>query len=224
MKRIVLVIIGLVIVAVGVIWGLNALEITDIDIFFDGWWTLFIIIPCFCSLFTRGNKIAALTGIALGIALLLASQKVFPFAMIWKVGLPVLVVSIGLSIMIKALIRVNRKPVSIHIEATPGKSHVAVFSGKDVSYNDVEFDGTSLITVFGGIDCDLRNAIFTKDVRLEALAVFGGTDIHVPSNVNVEINSNAVFGSVDAPKLPHIDGAPTLYIEAAAIFGGIEVK
>ena len=35
----------------GVIFGLNALEITDINIFFDGWWTLFIIVPCFIGLF-----------------------------------------------------------------------------------------------------------------------------------------------------------------------------
>ena len=38
---------GLVFIIVGVIFGLNALDITNINVFFDGWWTLFIIIPCF---------------------------------------------------------------------------------------------------------------------------------------------------------------------------------
>ena len=46
MKNLTSVIWGLVFIIVGVIFGLNTLNITDINIFFDGWWTLFIIIPC----------------------------------------------------------------------------------------------------------------------------------------------------------------------------------
>ena len=32
---------GIVLVLLGIIWGLNATGVTNIDIFFDGWWTLF---------------------------------------------------------------------------------------------------------------------------------------------------------------------------------------
>ena len=42
---------GFVFIIVGVIFGLNALETTYINIFFDGWWILFIIVPCFIGLF-----------------------------------------------------------------------------------------------------------------------------------------------------------------------------
>ena len=38
---------GFVLIIIGIVFGLNALDITDINIFFDGWWTLFIIVPCF---------------------------------------------------------------------------------------------------------------------------------------------------------------------------------
>lgn len=38
---------GIILVIIGVIIGLNTMGITDIDIFFDGWWTLVIIVPCF---------------------------------------------------------------------------------------------------------------------------------------------------------------------------------
>ena len=47
---------GLILITIGVIWGLNALEITKINIFFDGWWTLFIIIPCLANLFKDTEK------------------------------------------------------------------------------------------------------------------------------------------------------------------------
>lgn len=48
---------GIIFITVGVVLGLNALEITNINIFFDGWWTLFIIILCFIGLFNKKIKI-----------------------------------------------------------------------------------------------------------------------------------------------------------------------
>lgn len=47
---------GLVFIILGVIFGLNALEITNINIFFSGWWTLFIIVPSFIDLFKKNDK------------------------------------------------------------------------------------------------------------------------------------------------------------------------
>ena len=35
---------GFVLIVLGIIFGLNSLEITNINVFFDGWWTLFIIV------------------------------------------------------------------------------------------------------------------------------------------------------------------------------------
>jgi len=36
--------------------GLNALNITDINFFFTGWWTLFIIIPSLIGLFNDKDQ------------------------------------------------------------------------------------------------------------------------------------------------------------------------
>ena len=65
---------GLALVAVGVFLGLNAFGITDINIFFDGWWTLFIIVPCTIGLFTDYDKTGNLIGILIGLVLLLCCQ------------------------------------------------------------------------------------------------------------------------------------------------------
>ena len=56
MKKISSVIWGIVLIAAGALFALNALNITDINIFFDGWWTLFIIVPCAVGLFTEREK------------------------------------------------------------------------------------------------------------------------------------------------------------------------
>lgn len=47
---------GFVIIALGLLWGLKEANIIDRTIFFDGWWTLFIIVPCFIGLFKDKNK------------------------------------------------------------------------------------------------------------------------------------------------------------------------
>ena len=60
MKKYGSIILGIILILVGVIFGLNALDITDIDIFFDGWWTLFIIVPCFIGLLTEHWEFPAL--------------------------------------------------------------------------------------------------------------------------------------------------------------------
>ena len=63
---------GLLFIALGLIIGLNALGITDINIFFDGWWTLFIIVPCFIGLLKDQNKLGNFIGLIVGLILLLA--------------------------------------------------------------------------------------------------------------------------------------------------------
>ena len=51
---------GIVLIAVGVIGALNAFNLTHIDIFFNGWWTLFIIVPCSIGLITDHDKVGNL--------------------------------------------------------------------------------------------------------------------------------------------------------------------
>ena len=90
---------GLAFIAVGIILALNTLEITNIDVFFDGWWTLFIIIPSFIGLFKRGDRLGSLFMLAIGVTLLLAAQDVMEYGMIWKLFLPVALVFIGIKLI-----------------------------------------------------------------------------------------------------------------------------
>ena len=60
---------GGLLIALGVILGVNALGIAHIDIFFPGWWTLFIIVPCVVGLFDDDvEKGGDIIGIRLGVA------------------------------------------------------------------------------------------------------------------------------------------------------------
>ena len=92
---------GLVLIALGIIFGLNALGITSINIFFQGWWTLFIIIPSFIELFRGDSKMWSLIWLVVGIALLLCAQDILSFHLVGKLIFPFILVMIGISIIFK---------------------------------------------------------------------------------------------------------------------------
>jgi len=92
---------GGVLVAVGVILGINALGIMRIDIFFPGWWTLFIIVPCLVGLFTNEHKGGAVIGLIVGVCLLMSSLGVMPFGIMWKLLLPAILIVIGVTVMVR---------------------------------------------------------------------------------------------------------------------------
>ena len=84
MKKIGNILWGVVLIIIGLIIGGNALGITHINIFFNGWWTLFIIIPCFIGLFRENEKTGSLIGLLIGVILLLGCQNLLDFDLILK--------------------------------------------------------------------------------------------------------------------------------------------
>jgi len=214
---------GVVLIIVGVIFGLNALDITDINIFFDGWWTLFIIVPCFINLFKNEDKIGEITGLVIGMVLLLACQGVISFSIILKLLVPFIIVMIGLSLIFKD---VTFKKKSKKIVGDKSLNVCcSTFSNQKVDYTNEEFNGCEFTAVFGGIECDLRNATIKEDVVINATTVFGGIDILVPKNVNVKVVSTPVFGGVDSDKHKNSkNNTITIFVNATCVFGGVDIK
>ena len=225
MKKVSSVLWGIVLIAAGVIWALNVFNITDIDIFFDGWWTLFIIIPCTIGLFTEREKTGNLIGIAIGVFLLLCCQDILSFSMFWKLLVPAIVVFVGLKMVFTGLFgnKANEIMKNLRLEGKTLKSGCATFSGCDMNYDGEVFEGAELTAVFGGVECDLRNAIIEKDCAIRISAIFGGIDILVPAGINVRVSSSSIFGGV-SNKTAVYQNAPTIYVSGTCLFGGVEIK
>ena len=187
---------GLFFVILGVILGLNALDITNINIFFDGWWTLFIIIPCFIDLFKDEDKTGNIIGLVIGILLLLASNNLFDFDLIFKLMVPFILVMIGLSFIFKDTIKNKVKKEIKKIGKKNDKEYCATFGGINVNLKDEEFDGCNLTAVFGEVKCDLRDAKMKEDSVINVSAIFGGVTIYVPDDVNIKVSSTPIFGGV----------------------------
>jgi len=218
---------GIVLILIGLVIGGNSLGITNINLFFDGWWTLFIIIPCFIGLFKENEKTGNLIGLLIGTALLLACQGVIEFNIIAKLWFPLILVCIGISIIFKDTIggKVNEQIRKINENKTNQNEYCATFSGQDLKFDGEKFSGAELTAVFGGIECDLRKAIIESDIVINTSSIFGGIDIFVPENVKVKVKSSSIFGGVSNKKKTKEDtDAHTVYINATCLFGGVDIK
>ena len=195
---------GAIFVAAAVIMVLNSFGVINFNIFFDGWWTLFIIVPSFTSLIRNKNKIGSIFTLIIGILLLLSAQEIISWDMIWKIMLPLLIASIGIKMIVSSFKHNKADRTIKKILQTSGdhQRSVAIFCGTEVDFKGVNFEGADLITVFGGIDCDLRGAIIEKDTVINICCVFGGVE-------TVQSNKNADY---------------TIYIDGICAFGGVDIK
>ena len=220
MKNCKSIILGIILVLVGVWFGLYATGVVKVNLLFDGWWTLFIIIPSFLGLFDEDGRTGSLIGLFVGVLLLLSCQDVLNFDIVLKLIVPCVLIVTGLSFIFKG--KIKAKNIE-NVKDVGGTNYNATFSGQNLDFSKEEFTGTKLDAVFGGIKCDLRNAIINDDVVIEASAIFGGITILVPKDVNVKITSTSIFGGVDGKSKMDKPGK-TIYLNATCLFGGVDVK
>ncbi|NLK95729.1 MAG: cell wall-active antibiotics response protein [Clostridiales bacterium] len=214
---------GIALILIGVGYGGEAIGIWNFSILFPGWWTLLIIIPSLISMFESGVNAGNSFGAIIGILLLLKSLRIINGISIYKLFLPIILVLVGISILFtkKSFIKDKASKIS---EGEIIRAY-AIFGGQTVKPLNEKFYGASTVSVFGGTDIDLRMAIINEDTVIKVTVVMGGTDIFVPPNVNVKISGIPIFGGIDnkVAACP-IQNAPTIYIDAICIFGGVEVK
>ena len=170
MKKIENTVIGFILIIIGVIIGLNAFHITNIDLFFDGWWTLFIIVPCFFGLFKDQDKTGNIIGLIVGIYLLLYCQGLINFQFAWKLVVPVIFVFIGLKMIFKDTF--NKK-----------KPHLNI-------YDNQLYTGGNYDVIFNGLILDLSNAYLNEETNITISTLFGGVDLYLPDDVNIQIQSS----------------------------------
>ena len=218
---------GLILVVIGVIIGLNAFGITNINIFFDGWWTLFLIIPCSIGLYSGRDKTGNLIGLLIGVFLLLCAREVISISNLLKLIFPMIIIVIGAKMILKGLMSNKSEDIlsKMNKEGTPLQNKTATFSAANIDFNNEVFENIELNAIFGSVKCDLRNAIIEKDCVINAYAIFGGIDIIPPTNVKIKVNSNSIFGGVsNKAKNNGQDCEYTLYVNANCMFGGIDIK
>lgn len=218
---------GVVLIIIGVIFGLNAVGLTNINVFFKGWWTLFIMIPSFIEFIRSTNKMWSFIWLIIGVVLLLCAQNILSFSFVRKLFFPFILVMIGISIIFKDTFhkKVTEKIKKLNSNKGDFDEYCATFGSQKSNLSGQEFKGANLDAVFGSVELDISEAIIKKDQVINANAIFGGIEIKVPTGVNIQVKSTPIFGGVEnKAKTDYNESLPTIYINGVAMFGGVEVK
>ena len=229
MKKSKAIILGIILIAAGICWALSSLGLIEVNIFFEGWWTLFIIVPCTISLFTSPDKISAAVGLTVGVLLLLSVREIIDWDMIVKLVVPAIIVLIGVKLIANAFSEKKTEKIeeSLRNNADNLDNVFCLFNGEEIKCDGKVFRGAEINAIFGGVDYDLRGAIIEPDCAIKATAIFGGIEILVPENVKVRVKSTGIFGCTSNKARRPDDGSEnviTLYVSSLALFGGVDIK
>lgn len=215
--------VGMILYATGVIRELR----------FDGWWTVFLIIPGTAMLFQRGCRTGGGILVLLGVYFLLKAQKVIDFNLSWPIIIGIILIYAGLMLLFGWVFHPKAPKEHIHpsfscrngsVDFNDFPSYQAVFSGFEVANSSKALRGAKGTGVFGSLTIDFTGAQLAGDCKMELHAVFGEVKIRAPQNVQLLVNACPIFGSVENHAVRQDDEQlPKLIVEATAVFGSVEI-
>ncbi|MFB6201666.1 MAG: LiaI-LiaF-like domain-containing protein [Halorhabdus sp.] len=133
---------------------------------------------------------------------------------------PLVIVAFGLSIILGQYRSRSRAVSDAYVSA------IGVFGGSEQRPTTSAFEGADLTALFGGVELDLREAgIEQRPARVSATALFGGCEVVVPPEWNVQFDVLPIFGGAeDERKRRERDHDETdLVVTGFVAFGGVSV-
>jgi predicted membrane protein len=216
-------VVGLVVVAVGVLFTLDNLGIIVDDDHLK-YWPILIIGVGLTKLTQPGRRAAGLFFTGLGSLLLLANLSLLR-VYVWDFW-PVLLILVGASLIWRALFRQQSERADTQSVNTV--TAIAFMAGITRNCNSQTFRGGEMIAVMGACELDLTQASidsFDGDAVINTFAFWGGIEIKVPLDWSVVSNGFAVMGGFEDSTKP-LEGGPQkrLVLNGFAMMGGVEVK
>ena len=119
----------------------------------------------------------------------------------------------------------SRFRIDIAGQSPDSDKMIAIFGGATRTGKWRVRKNIQALALFGGIDLDLRDAVFEAPVvEISGFWCFGGLDIKVPEGIEVRDQTAGIFGGTDVSNIGDpVPGAPTLVIKGLSLFGGVSV-
>jgi predicted membrane protein len=211
---------GVLLVVLGGVFLLDALEVASAGAILSDWWPLAIVAVGAAQLLERPPRtVGGLTFVVIGAVLLTVTLDVVDASLIGLVW-PVALVIAGIWFMLG-------RPRARDRSAADDVDLFALFSGREIACDAATFRGGSATAIFGGVEIDLRDALpVAEGAVLDVTALFGGVELTVPHGWRVRSDGPVILGGVDieGDRGPLPDDAPTLRLRTLVAFGGVDVK
>ncbi len=199
---------------------------------FDGWWTVFLIVPGLAGLISYGFNWGSTCLVVIGAWLLARAQGWIPSAVADSMVWALILLLIGFNLIFGGFRRKRVPTAPVIFDGVKGASdssnmvnYTAVFGSVEVSNNSLTLCGGNLTAIFGGAVLDLRQAVPVDGAVIEANAVFGGVQIFAPQNCRIQVTGVPFFGGCECKvQRPNDASLPLLVIKYTSVFGGVEIK
>lgn len=216
---------GLVILTIGVVAVLSALDMADFSkILYNFWPVIFILFGLFGIL--AGNSLAwsgvvTLSGVWI---LLFTTQAIQKNDKLMFAGI-LIIAAFG---FILSSFRRSAWNGIRGFDRSEMPDYFSLFGGVKAKNTSPNFTKASATAIFGGVELDLTEAVIAgNEAILDCFAAFGGIDIKVPTNWKVISNGIPLFGGFEN-KTVNFQNPPAeekrLIIKGMAVFGGIDIK
>ena len=216
-------IVGLGILAVGLLWTLDNLNVIDADVYLE-WWPMILVAAGVVRLLdSSSSKVGSVVLIVIGTVLLLDSLD------IGNVDLgdlfPLFIVLIGGKLVWDAMNRKQRTAASLTDPASELHAF-AMMSGIRRQSTTREFHGGDANAIMGGVELDLRNAeiLDGEEPILDVFAMWGGIEIKVPENWRVVGQVMPLMAGFEDKSTHRTGTGPVLIVRGTVIMGSIEIK
>ncbi len=218
-------ILGLLAIAMGIIFLLDNLGIADAWRIMRFWPVLFILFGAMKILQSRTLPGYFVGGIFVFIGLVMISNRLGFIHMYWRDWWPLFLILIGISAIVKAVYRKKGAPEDLASEGSSQAANImAILGGYRYRTDSQNFRGGEITAIMGGCEVDLRRASITGDAVVNVFAFWGGAEIKVPTDWNVVVECLPILGGVDDGTLGAPGSGKRLIIRGTAIMGGVGVK
>lgn len=214
-------VLGIILICLGILLLGNNYKIWNINIFFDGWWTMFIVIPAIINIFEGENIISSLLIFLVGMILFFLSQGLIAWGIFGKLIVPITFVLFGITLIFKpkSIPKIKREK-----NGPDNTDFVGLF--RMVEQNvDYTLKGANCVSLFGGVDLDISKSPIKDDIFIDVISIFGAVKIKVPTDVEVRANGSAIFGSTsDNVHCKASKARCAVHINYTCIFGEISIN
>ena len=208
-------ILGLTVMAAGLVLALDNLGILDSSAFFRYWPLAFVILGVLKLMSPPGQRSGGMVFVFLGLFLLAFTSGHMNFQRLLALAL----LLVGGSIAWRAL-----RPRPLRTDPRSGVDVTAILGGSKTVNSSPDFTGGQALAIMGGCEVDLRKATITEDAVLDIFAFWGGVVVQVPEEWDVDNRVNAVLGGVEDKTHGVLGNNPRLVLTGTVIMGGAEVK
>lgn len=100
-----------------------------------------------------------------------------------------------------------------------------ILGGGEYKFTNKQLKGGSVSVILGGCDLDFRNAEMEKEeMVLEASTILGGIDLRVPTHWQVVMQGGPILGALEDNTTKPENPAKKLIIKGSAVMGAVEVN